>query len=54
MNINIFVWITLVLVILYSLGFCISLWKERNKLGAFGVFLLIGGTIIGSIFGLII
>ncbi|MEH7346073.1 hypothetical protein V7122_19705 [Bacillus sp. JJ1532] len=54
MNIFIFLWITLVLILLYSLGFCISLWKEKNKLGAFGVFLLIGGTIVGSIYGLII
>ncbi|MFS0600426.1 hypothetical protein [Peribacillus frigoritolerans] len=37
---NIFVWIIMISIFLYTIGYSIELWKDKNKVGSFAVFTL--------------
>jgi hypothetical protein len=36
----ILLWLLVIMVFLYTMGFALSLWKNKNKIGAIAVFFL--------------
>lgn len=37
---NIFVYVMMIIIFLYTTGFTVSLWKDNNKIGSIVVFML--------------
>ncbi|MBD8027562.1 hypothetical protein ACH0B5_01025 [Ureibacillus sp. 179-F W5.1 NHS] len=37
---DLIIWLVIVIMFLYAVGFAITLWKEQNKKGAIAVFIL--------------
>lgn len=50
---HIIIWISLILLFIYTAGFSISLWKEKNKIGSIAVFGLITATFISAFLGVL-
>ncbi|MFE8697490.1 hypothetical protein ACFYKT_14195 [Cytobacillus sp. FJAT-53684] len=47
------IWIVMILLFLYTIGFSISLWREKNKAGSIAVFVLAGATVASAFFGVL-
>ncbi|SOC10653.1 hypothetical protein SAMN05880501_10623 [Ureibacillus xyleni] len=43
---NTMVWVLILLVVAYTMGFSIQLWKHQNKIGSIATFLLALAVII--------
>ncbi len=43
---TIILWILVFLIFLYTIGFALTLWKDKNKVGSIAVFILALVTII--------
>ncbi|MFD2445365.1 hypothetical protein ACFSO7_15480 [Bacillus sp. CGMCC 1.16607] len=50
---NIFIFLIALLVFFYTLGYSITLWKEKNKMGSLAVLLLALSVIITPFFTVI-
>ncbi|HWL24433.1 MAG TPA: hypothetical protein VNR38_11900 [Ureibacillus sp.] len=50
---NVFVWITMIGMFLYTVGFSIELWKQKNKLGSIAVSVLAVSIVIVPFFSIL-
>ncbi|WP_165571539.1 hypothetical protein [Cytobacillus praedii] len=47
------IWSVLIIIILYSLGFTISLWRDKKRLGSIAVFSLAAATVVCALVGVL-
>ncbi|WP_157052509.1 hypothetical protein [Ornithinibacillus contaminans] len=47
---NLLIWSVMITMFLYTAGFSITLWKEKNKLGSIAVFLMAISIVITPFF----
>ncbi|MFO1443709.1 hypothetical protein KDN24_10905 [Bacillus sp. Bva_UNVM-123] len=50
---TIIIWVSLIILFIYTFGFSISLWNNKNKTGSIAVFLLAIATIVCSFFSVL-
>ncbi|WP_180968275.1 hypothetical protein [Cytobacillus massiliigabonensis] len=47
------IWIFLIIITLYSIGFTVTLWRDKKKLGSIAVFSLAAATVVSALIGVL-
>lgn len=50
---TVLIWIVMIIMTFYTLGFSISLWRDKKKIGALAVLSIAIATIVSALFGVL-